>query len=91
MNKPTISVLVVGAFALIALLVTSHSEAKEPVYVGDGRYVCQGSGCAKFDREQEVKNKEEEFRDRYEQYTQEKAVQRERDLRQIIDSINGSE
>lgn len=51
----------------MALVITSTiAEAQKDVkYVGDGRYVCQGSDCKDFDRRQEERNQDREDRERY--------------------------
>lgn len=51
------------ASVLLLQAVSASAEGKI-TYVGDGRYVCQGSDCDEFNRQQNFRNKISETRER---------------------------
>lgn len=75
--------LTVSALFGIGLIFFESVPAKEIGYVGGGRYICQGSGCDKFDRQQEERNRISEANERYHR-------ENRQDNQRIIDELKKS-
>lgn len=73
-------VLKLAVAATCGLMALKANAEKDVTYVGGGRYVCQGSDCKKFDREQSRLNYLQEERERYRR-------EERREARETIDAI----